>query len=208
MQKTIKIDIVSDLVCPWCYIGQKRLSDAIKQSEYKFEISWKAFQLHPELGKDGMAKDEFLQNKFGPEGEGMFDKLKDIAVSESLDMNPELITNIPNTIDVHRLMILAKKHQKDHELATLLFKAYFVDGKDFSKTDTLVEVGKSCGLSKTEILTFLKSDEGRKEVLMEEEMYRESGINAVPSFIINNKYMIEGAQSADVFLEAFKQLEQ
>jgi predicted DsbA family dithiol-disulfide isomerase len=206
MKKVIKIDIVSDLVCPWCYIGQKRLSDALKQTDQEVEISWKPFQLHPELEKAGMEKDTFLLNKFGARGAGMFDQVKAVANSESLEMNPELIENIPNTIDVHRLMWFAKKQHKDLELAQLLFTGYFAKGKDFSKTETLIELGEACGLSKTEVTDFLATEEGKQEVLKEEKMYREAGINAVPTFIINDQYMIQGAQSAEAFLDAFKQL--
>ena len=206
MKKIIRIDIVSDLVCPWCYIGQKRLQDALKQTDQEVEISWKPFQLHPELEKAGMEKDTFLLNKFGAQGANIFDQVKAVANSESLEMNPELIKNIPNTIDVHRLMWFAKKQHKDLELAQLLFTAYFAEGKDFSKIETLIELGVVCGLSKTEVTGFLATEEGKEEVLKEEKMYREAGINAVPTFIINDQYMIQGAQSAEAFLDAFKQL--
>lgn len=203
----IKIDIVSDLVCPWCYIGQKRLHDALKQTDSEVEISWKPFQLHPELQKEGMEKNAFLSKKFGPKGANLFDQVKSVADSEHLAMNPDIIGNIPNTVDVHRLMWLAKKEGKDLKLALSLFEAYFAEGKDFSKQETLVLVGTACGMDKTRIENFLPSDEGKQEVLEEEAAYREAGIRAVPTFIINNQYMIQGAQSPDVFLNAFKQID-
>lgn len=202
----IKIDIVSDLVCPWCYIGQKRLNDALEQSNYEVEIAWKPFQLHPELEKEGMEKSTFLSKKFGPKGANIFDQIKSVADSESLPMNPDLIGNIPNTVDVHRLMWLAKKEGKDLKLAPSLFEAYFANGKDFSKQETLVTIGTACGMDKTQIENFLASDEGRTEVLEEEKSYREAGVQAVPTFIINDQYMIQGAQTPDVFLNAFKEL--
>ncbi|MBU0697202.1 MAG: DsbA family oxidoreductase [Bacteroidetes bacterium] len=202
----IKIDIVSDLVCPWCYIGQKRLNDALAQSDYEAEISWKPFQLHPELEKEGMEKNAFLFKKFGQQGANMFDQIKSVADSESLAMNPEKITNIPNTVDVHRLMWFAKKQHKDLKLANSLFEAYFTAGKDFSNPETLLDLAEACGLSRMETEAFLASEEGRTEVLAEEKMYREAGIQAVPTFIINDKYMIQGAQTPAVFLDAFKQL--
>ena len=206
MKQKIKIDIVSDLVCPWCYIGQKRLNDALNNSDYEAEISWKPFQLHPELQKEGMEKNAFLIKKFGPEGVNLFDQIKSVADSESLEMNPEKITNIPNTVDVHRLMWFAKKQNKDLQLAISLFQAYFTEGRNFSQSQTLLELAAACGLSKTEAEVFLDSDEGKDEVLKEEKMYREAGINAVPTFIINDKFMIQGAQPPAVFLDAFKQL--
>lgn len=202
----IKIDIVSDLVCPWCYIGQKRLNDALAQTDYEVEISWKPFQLHPELEKEGMEKNAFLSKKFGSKGANIFDQVKAIADSESLPMNPNNIGNIPNTVDVHRLMWLAKKEGKDLKLALSLFEAYFVNGKDFSKQETLVSIGVDCGMDKTQIENFLVSDEGKKEVLEEEKSYREAGIKGVPTFIINDQFMIQGAQSPDVFLNAFEQV--
>jgi predicted DsbA family dithiol-disulfide isomerase len=202
----IKIDIVSDLVCPWCYIGQKRLNDALAQSDYEAEISWKPFQLHPELHKEGMEKNAFLIQKFGPQGANLFAQIKSVADSESLEMNPEKITNIPNTVDVHRLMWFAKKQNKDLKLAISLFEGYFTAGKDFSQTETLLDLAESCGLFRKETEAFLASEEGRKEVLADEKMYREAGIQAVPTFIINDKYMIQGAQTPAAFLDAFKQL--
>jgi predicted DsbA family dithiol-disulfide isomerase len=202
----IKIDIVSDLVCPWCYIGQKRLNDALAQSDYEAEISWKPFQLHPELHKEGMEKNAFLIQKFGPQGANLFAQIKSVADSESLEMNPEKITNIPNTVDVHRLMWVAKKQNKDLKLAISLFEGYFTAGKDFSQTETLLDLAESCGLFRKETEAFLASEEGRKEVLADEKMCREAGIQAVPTFIINDKYMIQGAQTPAAFLDAFKQL--
>lgn len=204
--KKIKIDIVSDLVCPWCYIGQKRLQDALAQSDYEAEISWKPFQLHPELEREGMDKNVFLTRKFGANGANIFEQIKTVADEESLAMHPEQISNIPNTIDVHRLMWLAKKEKKDLKMAISLFKAYFAEGKDFSKKDTLVSIGEASGMDAAQIRSFLASEEAKAEVLEEERIYREAGINAVPTFIINDKYMIQGAQSPEVFLDAFKQL--
>ncbi len=205
--KKIKIDIVSDLVCPWCYIGQKRLNDALSDGKYEAEISWKPFQLHPELEKQGMEKDAFLMQKFGAKGSSIFDQMKSVAVSEGLEMNPDEIKNIPNTINVHRLMWFARKFNKDQALAKALFTAYFSEGKDFSKDVTLLEIGERVGLDKNEIAGFLNSQEAFAEVDLEEQSYREAGINAVPTFILNDKYMIQGAQSAETFKKAFEQLE-
>ena len=206
MASKIKIDIVSDLVCPWCYIGQKRLADALKEGDYEADISWKPFQLHPELQKEGMEKNKFLTQKFGERGANLFNQIKDVADSESLAMNPESITNIPNTINVHRLMWYAKQKGKDLSLAVSLFEAYFAAGKDFSNDQTLIDLGVACGLDQTDLKDFLASDMAKEEVLAEENMYRNAGISAVPTFIINDKYMIQGAQPPSAFLEAFEQL--
>ncbi|MEO8794791.1 MAG: DsbA family oxidoreductase [Daejeonella sp.] len=205
--KKIKIDIVSDLVCPWCYIGQKRLNDALSEGKYEAEISWKPFQLHPELEKEGMEKEAFLMQKFGAKGSSIFDQMKAVAVSEGLEMNPDEIKNIPNTINVHRLMWFARKSEKDQALAKALFKAYFSEGKDFSNDETLLEIGERVGLDKIAIAEFLDSQEAFAEVDLEERSYREAGINAVPTFILNDKYMIQGAQNAETFIKAFEQLE-
>lgn len=206
MKQKIKIDIVSDLVCPWCYIGQKRLNDALLQSDYEAEISWKPFQLHPELEKEGVEKNAFFIKKFGDNGPAMFDQVKAVADSESLVMNPDQIHNIPNTVDVHRLMWFARSQHLDQQLALNLFKAYFASGKDFSQQQTLVDVALETGMEKEAVETFLNSDEGLNEVLAEESMYRQAGVNAVPTYIINDQYMIQGAQPPQAFLDAFKQM--
>ncbi|CAN5410642.1 DsbA family oxidoreductase [soil metagenome] len=206
MKNNLKIDIVSDLVCPWCYIGQKRLQDALLLAGYDTQIEWKPYQLHPEINKSGVEKNLFLSDKFGSESENLYDHVKEIAAAESLEMNPELIKNIPNTFETHRLMWYAKQKRRDYQLAKILFEGYFAKGKDFSRTETLVELGMLAGLNKEELMDFFESDSGKDEVTKEEKKYRDAGITAVPTYIINDKYMIQGAQTADVFLEAFKQL--
>ncbi|MEN7550365.1 DsbA family oxidoreductase [Rapidithrix thailandica] len=206
-KETIKVDIVSDVVCPWCYIGENRLAKAIAQTDTPVEISWKPFQLHPDMPESGMEKNAFFQQKFGTDAAGAFSQLEQIAKEENLKMDPEKIDNIPNTIQAHRLMWWAQKQGKEKELAKELFVGYFGNGQNFTDDSTLVKIAGSVGLDAQEAEAFLNSEEGKEEVQKEEALYRNSGVSAVPSFIINNTYLVQGAQTEEVFLKAFQQIE-
>lgn len=206
-EKNLKIDIVSDVVCPWCYIGQERLNKALKQSGLKAEINWKPYQLNPDMPIEGADKFKFLEDKFGGSGKDMFKRVEDTAGAEGLAFKTENIANIPNTIESHRVMHLAKEKGLQNEMADAFFKAYFVDGIDLTTTDGILKVAVNGGLDKNEASTYLQSEKATNEVKATEQQYKVAGVSAVPTFIINDKYMIQGAQAPETFIDAFNQLE-
>lgn len=206
-QNSIKIDIVSDIVCPWCYIGQSRLQKALDQvSDKNIQVSWKPFQLRPDMPIGGMDSKQLMQEKFGDKAESLIAQVEANAQQEGLPMDFSKVETAPNTIEAHRLMWFALKEGKDDKLAHLLFKAYFAEGKDVEGHASLVELGREAGVSEEALTKFAETDEGRDEVKYEERQYRMSGVSAVPSFIVNDKYLVQGAQPAEAFLELFQKV--
>ncbi|BDD00930.1 DsbA family oxidoreductase [Persicobacter psychrovividus] len=207
--KKLKIQIVSDVVCPWCYIGKSRLEKALQENpEVQAEISWAPFQLHPEIPEGNQENYlEFLGNKYNRDPQPMIDQMENVAFQEGVKMQFSNIKNVPNTLQAHRLMHLARKEGKDDTLSIILFKAYFEEGKDVENQATLVDYGKAAGLSDAAITAFQNDESLIEEVKKEETQYRQAGISAVPTFIVNDQYMIQGAQPADVWQNAFSQIE-
>jgi predicted DsbA family dithiol-disulfide isomerase len=206
MSNKIKIDIVSDIVCPWCYIGKKRLEEALEKLDAEVEVNWKPYQLHPQLPAGGMEREAFMTMKFGNNGKDFFKEISALAKSEGLEIDTDRIEHIPNTLKAHRLMWFASQQGKESELAQLLFISYFAKGEDPESDEILLKAAEKAGLNIDETAAFLQSDEGLEEVMEDEDLYRNSGISGVPSFVINNKYLIQGAQPAKVFLDTFKQM--
>jgi predicted DsbA family dithiol-disulfide isomerase len=210
MKPVIKIDIVSDVVCPWCYIGKRRIEKAMKtlDGEFEFDVNYLPFELNPQVPKEGLNQKEYLSKKFGSEEKynQITDRVKGVASEEGLhfDFSKQKIS--PNTNDAHRLIWFAKKEGKQLEVKEALMKAYFEQGVDLTKKENLVATAASTGLDAARAALFLDSDEGAAEVSALQELNRQRGISGVPFYIINNQYGISGAQPTDVFVNALKEI--
>ena len=199
----LKIDIVSDVVCPWCAIGYKKLSKAMTQldDEISFEVNWKPYELHPEIPKEGFDKKEYYKIKFG-ESSGSNDKFNFISEEGKkvgLEFNFKKSKNLPNTFLAHRLLWLCRSKNMQDVLAEALFYAYFTDGRDVGNTDVLIEISSENGLNREEIKEFFQTNIGHEEVLREENRAREMNIFSVPTYIFNKKYLLVGGQESDTF---------
>ena len=199
----LKIDIVSDVVCPWCAIGYKKLSEAMTQldDEISFEVNWKPYQLHPEIPREGFDKKEYYKIKFG-ESLGSSDKFNFISEEGrkvGLEFNFKKSKNLPNTFLAHRLLWLCRSKDMQDDIAEALFYAYFTDGRDVGNEDELIEISSENGLNKQEIRDFFQSNIGHEEVLREENRAREMNIFSVPTYIFNKKYLLVGGQESDTF---------
>lgn len=206
-EKDLKIDIVSDVVCPLCYIGQERLTKALKKAGLKAEINWLPYQLNPDMPLEGADKFKFFEEKFGGSGEAMFRRVEEAAGAEGLAFNTDNIANIPNTVESHSVIHLAKEKGIQNEMAHAFFKAYFADGVDLTSTEDVIDTAVNGGLARDEVAAYLQSQSATNEVKSTEQQYKSAGVSAVPTFIINDKYMIQGAQAPETFIEAFEQLE-
>ncbi|MBK5278881.1 MAG: DsbA family oxidoreductase [Bacteroidia bacterium] len=211
MSKTkIKIDIVSDVVCPWCYIGKRRLEKAIDliADRVEVEVEFHPFELNPDMPKEGENLKAHLVNKFG--GEDRYQQLTNnvvnTAAGEGLKFNFDIQKTSPNTRDAHRVIQFAKSEGKQLEVKEAFLNAYFEQGIDLSKNENLVAVATKAGLDPLKVSNLLNSDEGVVEVEMEERMNAQRGISGVPYFIINNKYGISGAQPAEVLQKALLEI--
>ena len=199
----IKIDIVSDVVCPWCYIGKRRLEKAIDQLKEQVDVEFEfhPFELNPDMPKEGKNQKEHLINKFGGEAryKQITDNVTNVAAEEGLNFNFDRQKISPNTRDAHRVIRYAKIEGKQAAVKEAFLKAYFEEGIDLSKKENVVTIAAKAGLNAIKVSYMLDSDEGLVEIELEERMNHQRGISGVPYFIINNKYAVSGAQPSEVF---------
>lgn len=206
----IKIDVVSDVVCPWCYIGKRRLEKAIDalQDKYEFEIEYHPFELNPDTPLTGVNHKEYLTNKFG--GNERYNQLTNhvtnVAAGEGLHFDFTKQQVLPNTRNAHRVIQFAKQEGKQLEAKEAFMKAYFEDGVDLSKKESIITVAAQVGLSKEKVEKLLSTDEGLLEVALAEKEMQNLGITGVPFYIINNKYGVSGAQPSASFIQAFEDI--
>ena len=208
--KALKIEIVSDVVCPWCVIGFKNLKKAIKEleNELTFEISWKPYELHPEIPTNGYDKELYMQQKFGSNrGKGVYDEIIDIGKDLDFDFNFSKTERIPNTFLAHRLLWYAEQNNLQNELSENLFYAYFTEGKDIGSIEVLASIASELGLDKLKIISFLESETGSKEVEDQKLESIERSIGAVPTYIINDQYLIQGGQQPETFMAFLRKIQ-
>jgi predicted DsbA family dithiol-disulfide isomerase len=210
MKAKIKVDIVSDVVCPWCYIGKRRIEAAMNEltDQFDFEVSYLPFELNPSTPKEGFNQREYLSKKFG--GEERYHQLtnhvKSVAADEGLAFDFDKQKKSPNTRDMHRIIWFAKEEGKQLAIKEAFMKAYFEEGVDLTKRENLLAISKSVGLSEEKISSLLDSEEGLAEVILEEQNNIQRGISGVPYYIINNQYGISGAQPKGTFIKALTQI--
>jgi predicted DsbA family dithiol-disulfide isomerase len=210
MKPVIKIDIVSDVVCPWCFIGKRRIEKAMTtlSRDFDFEVSYLPFELNPQTPKEGFNQKEYLSNKFGGEERyhQITERVTNVASQEGLHFNFDKQLISPNTKDAHRVIWFAKKEGKQHAVKEAFMKAYFEEGVDLTKKENIISVATSAGLDAERITSLLDSKEGLPEVNQLEQQNYQRGISGVPFYIINNQYGISGAQPVDVFNQALQQI--
>ncbi|OOV39932.1 dithiol-disulfide isomerase [Leptospira kirschneri serovar Pomona] len=209
-----KIAIYSDVVCPWCYIGKKRLEDAISirkksHSDDKIEIEWRAFQLNPDLAPEGEDRILHMTRKFGSMDrvKMMVQRVADIANSENLPFLSEQEGHQPNTFLLHALIRKAKEYRKDSILSEIFFRKFFAEGKNLSDTNIILESLREAGIQEDNLYSVQKDTTLLQEVREEERKGRELGVSGVPFFVFNEKYAVSGAQESNLFLQIFDRLE-
>lgn len=202
----LRVDIVADFVCPWCYLGKRRLDEALAALQGPRSLTWFPYQLNPDMPAEGMPLDEYLTSRFGSPDvitPGL-EALNETGRREGLRFRFDRITRVPNTLDAHRLMYLAKSRQADScALAEDLMAAFFTRGEDISERAVLVEIGETHGLPADAIHTVLNDDASRKVVLAQEQQMRDAGVAGAPVFLVNKRYFISGAQHAEALIGAF-----
>lgn len=206
------IRIVSDAICPWCYIGKKRLEKAIglyKQTapDATFNITWHPFYLDPTMPKKGAEINEYMAKKFGAERAAML-QTRLIAIGEAEGINFSGRGKVGNTRDAHRLVQLAKTKSNaiENKVIAELFKSHFEEGGDITSYDMLVAAGEKAGLDRAETKQWLEEGKGGPEVDQEVEEAYVHGVTGVPNFTINDGYEVSGAQDPQTFLQLFLQL--
>ncbi len=202
----MRIDIISDTVCPWCFIGKRRLERALAaRPDLPVEIGWRPFQLNPDMPREGMDRARYLKEKFGESSGGeVYRAIVEAGAGEGIAFDFKAIRRTPNSIASHRLIRHAAEAGRQDAVVEGLFRAYFEAGQDIGDIDTLTAVAASAGMDRDEVAAYLASDADEERVLAEDELARRLGINGVPCFIFERKYMISGAQSPEIFLQAFE----
>ncbi len=211
-KQKIKIDIFSDINCPWCYVGERRLDKALQQvgDQYEAEITFKAFELNPNIPQDGMGRLDYFKGNYGEQiiaqVPAMDQRMTEAGTEEGIRFNFTEDMTVNNTFNGHRLIWLAEQYGTQHAVANALFKAYFTENRNMNDTAVLKEIGIANGIPAERLENFFESEEGKTEVRQMEAFAQSAGITGVPAFVINDQYLVSGAQPAETFLNVFKQV--
>lgn len=205
----IKLDIFSDTICPWCYIGKKRLDRAIKKfNTEEFMITWRPFQLNPNMQADGMDRTEYLVSKFGSEdaAKTIYDNIFEEGEKEEIYFQFDDIKITPNSFNSHRLLALAYQKKIQDRMIEDIFQSYFIRGEDIGDPTVLLDIAIKHNIDEDEFKNYLMNKENIEPLANEEIQARKMGINSVPTFIVNQQIVINGAQSVDNFELIFTKL--
>ena len=197
------IDVYADVVCPWCYVGEKRLEKALgERPNLEAEVRWRPFQLRPEMPARGLPWHEFAVEKFGDEAHmrAAFGHVAAAGAPDGVSFDSDRIASAPNTVDAHRLILFARKRGLEWRAADALFEAYFAGGKDLNDHDDLAELAAGVGLDEAEVRAHLAGDERTREVWESQEEAARLGIAGVPFYVFDGRYGLSGAQPVEVFL--------
>jgi len=208
-RRPVRIDVVSDVVCPWCFIGKRRLEKALAlASEVPVEVHWRPYFLNEWVPQEGMSRDEYLTTKFGSPDRyrGIAQRVQAAAAGEGLDYAVDRISRQPNTRDAHRLIRWAEGIGKASEMKQRLMELYFTEGADLSNRAVLVGAAADVGLDPEDVRAALDSDRDIAEIEREVEAAKEAGIQGVPCFILDGKYAISGAQEPEALAQAIMQV--
>ncbi|TGK12885.1 DsbA family oxidoreductase [Leptospira fletcheri] len=207
------ISIYSDVVCPWCYIGKRRLESAIEKWKEthpadEIQVEWKPFQLNPDLPPEGTDRDAHMVSKFGSleRVKSMTERVAEIAKQDGLEFHNLEKGHQPNTFLLHTLIRKAKKYGKESELAEVFFRNFFSEGKNLSEDSVILASLKEAGVPESELAAVKADDRLIAEIESEETDGKQMGVTGVPFYIFNEKYAVSGAQPVDLFLQVFDRL--
>jgi predicted DsbA family dithiol-disulfide isomerase len=196
----MQLDIFSDPICPWCYIGKSYLDRALeKVGNHPFSIQWHPFQLNPEMPIEGIDRKKYLETKFGSRdlADKAYKPVLEHANLAGLNLNLEDIAKTPNTISSHRLILWAWQEGVQNVVVSALFKAYFVEGRDIGKNAVLVDISHNAGISGDLVSRLLAGKNDLEQVIELDKAARKMGVNSAPTFILNGKHVITGAQNVE-----------
>ncbi len=192
------LDVISDAICPWCWIGKRNLDAALgmlAEDGLHFKVRFRPFQLNPEMPAEGVERREYRSAKFGSleKSQELDRRVADAGRIAGLEFRHDLMARTPNTLEAHRLIRLAGADARQREVAEAIFQAYFQAGRDIGDTATLAALGVAAGMSAESLAAFSAGEAGRHEVLAEDEGYRQAGISGVPSFVLDRHLLFSGA---------------
>ncbi|CUH83164.1 Protein-disulfide isomerase [Thalassovita mediterranea] len=209
MEQAVKLDILSDPICPWCYIGKTYLDRALEQRPgHPFVVEWHPFQLNPDMPADGMDRRAYLEGKFGGQKGAVqaYMPVHQHAEAAGIKINLEGIKTTPNTLRAHRLIHWAGLEGKQTPIVSALFKAYFVDGRDIGDVEVLADIADTQGMDAAVVRRLLQGDADAEEIQARDQSARQMGVSSVPTFIIASQHAVPGAQGTDLWLKVIDEI--
>ena len=204
-----RIDVISDVICPWCYIGKRHLEralDLLEKDKLHFTVAWHPFQLNPDMPPEGVDRQEYRVAKFGSaeRSKQMDERITEVAAGVGLQFHLEKLTRTPNTMKAHRVIWRAARSGVQAGVVEALFEGYFTQGADLGDDKVLADLAQRCGLDRAAALALLAGDEGKREVFTGDQMARNCGIQGVPSFALQGHVLFSGAVPAEEMADAFR----
>lgn len=204
-----RIDVISDAICPWCYIGKRQLEralDILASNHCSITVAWHPFQLNPDMPLEGVEREKYRIAKFGSleRSKQLDQRITETAATVGLEFHLEKLTRTPNTVNAHRLIRFAGQKGVQDAVVEELFEGYFCKGADIGDAKILADIGAEGGLDRAEVLAMLAGDEGRKEVLAADQMARNAGVQGVPSFALQGHVLFSGAVPAEEMAQTFR----
>ena len=202
----VKLDILSDPICPWCYIGKANLDRALARveelgSDHPFEIEWHPFQLNPDIPADGADRRSYLEAKFGGKAQAVqaYARVTEAAAAAGLTFNFEAMERTPNTLNAHRLIHWAGIEGRQSQVVSALFRAYFTEGRDIGDVEVLADIADSAGMDGAVVARLLATDADVTDIQARDQHSREMGVTAVPTFIVDHLHAVPGAQPPEMW---------
>lgn len=211
MNTPLTIDVLSDVVCPWCLIGKRRLEQALQTYAQRYPdrpaplVRWHPFQLNPDMPESGMSRADYVQQKFGDRASNVYDRVKAVGRTLDIAFAIDTIARQPNTAAAHSLIGLAEVGAQQQRLVEALFCAYFLQGVDLTQRSELERLALEAGLSGDEVRACLDSEDARAQVRASDVRARQMGVQGVPFFIFNNQVGVSGAHEPETLLQAMEQ---
>lgn len=205
----IRLDILSDPVCPWCYIGKAHLDRALEaHPSHPFSIEWHPFQLNPGMPEGGMDRATYLEAKFGGKAKAVavYARVEEAARNAGLEIDFAHIPRIPNTLNAHRLIHWAGLEGRQAAVVAALFRAYWREGRDIGEAETLVAIATACGLAGAMVARLLASEADADDIRARDAHARERGVSGVPTFVLANQHVLTGAQPPELWAQVIAEL--
>ena len=206
---SVKLDIISDPICPWCYIGKTQLDRALaERPDHPFAVEWHPFQLNPDMPAEGMDRRTYLERKFGgPEGaDRVYGQISEHAKSIGVEADFEAITRTPNTLNAHRLIHWAGIEDRQEEIVNALFAANFREGRDIGDMDVLADIADANGMDASVVRRLLQSDADVDMIRQRDAHSREMGVTSVPTFVVAGQHAVPGAQPPELWVKVIDEI--
>ncbi len=205
----VKLDIISDPICPWCYIGKTQLDRALEaHPDHPFQIEWHPFQLNPDMPREGMDRRTYLETKFGgrEQAVSVYARIAEAATAAGLDIDLGAIERTPNTLDAHRMIHWAGVEGRQTAMVSALFRAYFKEGRDIGDPEVLADIADGVGLDAALIHRLLASDADLADIRTRDTWAREHGVTGVPTFVVAQRHAVPGAQPPELWARVIAEM--